>query len=968
MGLSANSQALNPDRLLSQYLLDHYGRDSGLPSDRVWVSTEGPRGYLWIGTQGGLARFDGVNFKAYNQQSHPAFKASDIRALEWTPDGDLWIGTYGGGAVRMRGKEFTTFTTDDGLIGNVIYDIHRTVDGSIWFATDQGVSQLVADEFSSWTVDDGLAFNGATHIAQDQQGTLWFSSLTNGVSFFDGGRFEHIGLDEGLDSLQIHMLKWDKELGIIVGTATGSIYQLSAVQGPQKLPMSNPVAIEEYLRDRDGNRWLGSYGEGLWRASADGSETRFSFGTGNETEHIFSLIEDTRGTLWASTTRGLFGLRDSPFLSLGTAEGLADSTFVVTADNDGTVWAGSEPHGLFRISADGKLSQPHPELINKTISSLLISVDGSLWIGTFGEGLFRIHNGVITHFGEEDGLFGLHIFALQQLRDGTIWISTNLALNIWQDDASPISQPLPELDGKVPRHILEGKDGTVWLSSAQGLFIYRNGLLEQKIIGDGPTSSVVRASYEDERGVLWIAAGNGTLSRLDQGRLFTFDSSHGLPFSAGYAILEDKARNLWISGTQGLLRVSRDSLDAVARGERNVLDTRLFDETDGLRSTQFVGGFQPAAWSTPDNRLWFVSTKGLMAFSPQGLASETPMLRTYIDAVRVDGSPIDLLEPLQLPADFQSLEIDYSSPELSNPQSVNFRYSIAANSDSWTSAGDRRTAYFTALPAGNTVFRVQASFNGESPSQSSENVAALSINRAPHWYETTWSVLVAAALIGLLVTLLQRFQSRNARRKEQQLRALVDLRTRELREALVRVEANSRIDSLTGVANRRHLEEQLNATWSMARRSGAPVSILMLDIDLFKQYNDTLGHSAGDDCLRLIAQAIKSKLLREHDMLARYGGEEFVVLLYDTDAKGAERAANRILDCVRVLDLPHPASDVSEHVTISIGCATLGEKERDDPHRLIDLADKALYQAKAQGRNRACSSNQESTDTPLERR
>ncbi|MFK8042642.1 two-component regulator propeller domain-containing protein, partial [Congregibacter sp.] len=379
-GTSTSSMALNPDRLLSQYLLDHYARDSGLPSDRVWVSAEGPRGYLWVGTQGGLARFDGVNFTSYNQQSHPAFKASDIRALEWTSDGDLWIGTYGGGAVRMRGNEFTAFTTDDGLVGNVVYDVHRTIDGSIWFATDQGVSQLVADEFSSWTAEDGLTFNGATHIAEDQQGTLWLSSLTDGVSFFDGIRFQHIGLEEGLDSLQIHMLRWDEELGIIVGTATGSIYQLSTTQAPKLLPGSKPVAIEEYLRDRDGNRWLGSYGEGLWRANADGSETRFNFGNGNETEHIFNVIEDTQGTLWISTTRGLFGLRDSPFISLGTAEKLADSTFVVTADNDGTVWAGSEPHGLFRITADGKLSQPHPELINKTISSLLVSADGSLWV------------------------------------------------------------------------------------------------------------------------------------------------------------------------------------------------------------------------------------------------------------------------------------------------------------------------------------------------------------------------------------------------------------------------------------------------------------------------------------------------------------------------------------------------------------------------------------------------------------
>jgi diguanylate cyclase (GGDEF)-like protein len=142
----------------------------------------------------------------------------------------------------------------------------------------------------------------------------------------------------------------------------------------------------------------------------------------------------------------------------------------------------------------------------------------------------------------------------------------------------------------------------------------------------------------------------------------------------------------------------------------------------------------------------------------------------------------------------------------------------------------------------------------------------------------------------------------------------------------------------------------------------------MLDIDFFKQYNDALGHKAGDTCLRAIASAIKDKLLREHDMLARYGGEEFVVVLYDSDTQGALGAAERILDCVRALRLEHPDSAVGGYVTVSIGCATARESEVSDPHKLIDRADQALYRAKNSGRDRACCAGPQSVNSPLEGR
>lgn len=961
------AQALNPDRLPSQYLLDRYDRDSGMPSDRVWLSIEGPRGYLWIGTQGGLTRFDGAKFTTFNQQTEPAFRASDVRALEWTPAGELWIGTYGGGALRMQDGAFRSFTTDDGLAGNIVYDIHRAMDGSVWFATDAGVSRFSGTKFHSYTSSDGLATDRTFKIAEGVDGSLWFSTLTAGLSYFDGGAFHTVGLDEGLDSLQIHMLDQDQQLGLIAGTANGSVFQLRSGSDAVKLLLSRSTPIQKSLRDRDGNLWLGSYGGGLWRIRDDGSEEHFSFDAGSETEHVFGLLEDTQGNLWISTPRGLFSLRDSPFLALGNAEGLADSSFVVTAESDGTLWVGTELKGLFKREPTGRLSQPHPELTGTSISSLLVGRDGSLWVGTFGQGLYHFSTAGDTRFTEAEGLSSAHVFAIQEMRDGSLWIATNAGVDRYRTGEG-FAPARDGLENTLVRHIREAADGSIWLSSNTGLFEIRENTMKRWTTEDGLASNLVSTSFEDDRGVLWIANRDGGLARLDRGQLFSFSKAQGINQTSAYAILEDRSRNLWISGAEGMLRVSRDDLDAIARGEKSTARTRLFDEKDGLRSTQFIGGYQPAAWQTPDNRLWYVTTKGLTAFFPQALSVDNPALNTYIEAVRVNGESVPLGQKVTLPAALQSLEIDYSSPELTNPDAVNFRYSNSLKNNYWQSAGSRRTAYFTALPAGESVFRVQARIGDGPFTETAQSTATLRLFRQPKWYETNWSVLVAVALLVMLISLLQRLLSGRARARELELLKLVDQRTLELREALVRVEANSRIDSLTGVANRRHLEEQLAAVWNMARRSAAPVSILMLDIDYFKQYNDALGHKAGDDCLRAIAQAIRGKLLREHDMLARYGGEEFVVVLYDSDAEGAQSAAKRILDCVRDLQLPHPDSPVSEYVTISIGCATARESEIADLHKLIDRADKALYRAKNAGRDKAASAESLSVNAPAEGR
>ena len=952
LALLANvAQALDPDRLPSQYLIDQFRRADGLPSDTTWVAREGPRGFLWVGTRGGLARFDGVDFRVYNSRSHDAFASSDVRSLVWSDDGDLWIGTYGGGALRMRNGDFEVFDRERGLIGNEVYQVYVARDGAVWFATLSGVSRLRDGVFRSWTTADGLASDRVMKIAESEDGRLWFSSLTDGLSVFDGEEFRIVNASSGLASPQVHLLARDERLGIVAGTAGGDLLQLSDDGSITPIERPNATVVEELLRDRDGNLWIGSYGQGLWRLTAAGREERFTLG--HRLEHVFDLHEDVKGNLWVSTMDGLLRLRDSKFLSLGDSEGLADSTFVVAEDADGRVWAGTEGRGLFRVSRDGAIDRPVAELSEASVSALLPDADGGLWVGTFGQGLYRIRGDSVEHYGAGSGLSGVHIFALEDGQGGLIYVGTDRGTDRL-DLRSGRAAPLPGLEDTSARHLRRGRDGSLWASTNRGLIRYREGQVRRWTTRDGLPVDLVSATHEDERGIIWVLTRDAKLTRLARDSLFTYADPGLIPLLSAFMIVEDSSRTLWISGPEGLVALPRDDLDALARGDAVAVSPRHYVERDGLRSAHFVGGFQPAAWAGSDNRLWFASNRGLTVFDPRDLAPVAPRLKTFVDQVRLDGKTRPGNGTLQLPASFDSLEVDYTTPELASARAVSFRYRILPGG-SWVDAGTRRTAYFSSLPAGEVLFQVQARIGGEPFVAPGEASATLTMQRRPHWHETVWAPLAATlTLIAFLITSQQVIAAR-ARKREQHLKQLVDRRTEELREALIRVQTHSRIDSLTGLANRRHLDERLRAIWNLALRSGRPVSAIMIDTDYFKEYNDSLGHGAGDECLRRIAAALREGLTRDHDVVARYGGDEFLIVLYDSNEAGAELVAQRILERVRDLDLPHPGNAAADTVTVTAGYCTRHARDGDDPHLLITAADDALYQAKRAGRNRvAC--------------
>jgi len=375
----------------------------------------------------------------------------------------------------------------------------------------------------------------------------------------------------------------------------------------------------------------------------------------------------------------------------------------------------------------------------------------------------------------------------------------------------------------------------------------------------------------------------------------------------------------------------------------------VLTESDGLRSVQFIGGYQPTSWRDADGQLWFASAGGLVRVDPDQLALNDRPPPVRIERLRADGVSYASDQQIALAPDAVNIEIDYAGLSLVSPDQVHFRYRLLGYDRDWQDVGGRRTAYYTGLPNGQYVFQVLARNND---GVWSPEPAQLTIVQLARFYEQRWFIALCALLAAFAAFAMFRFWMSRSLLREQRLSEQVRERTLQLEQALDEVERASRIDGLTGVANRGYFEERLNRAWKVALTEHHPLGLIMIDIDRFKQLNDSHGHQVGDDALRRVAQALTDSVHRSGDLVARYGGEEFVVLLPGADLEAVRMMAEAMRRAITELSCSDTTKPEVPAMTISAGCAAMQPEAETSPRDLIGAADDALYRAKRNGRNR----------------
>jgi signal transduction histidine kinase/ligand-binding sensor domain-containing protein len=778
--------ALNPALDVNQYMHSAWRVREGLWNGGVTAIAQTLDGYLWLGTESGLLRFDGVRSVQWQPPPNAILPSPVIWSLLAGRDGTLWIGTAKGLASLKQGK----LSRFDDLGEGPVYRILETRDGALWLT----VGNVQAQRWMLCTIRDGGAEcygrdggpgAGAIGLFEDSQGTLWVGVM-DGVWQWKPGARRFYSLSSQVNGFQ-GLAETDN--GELLIAMPGGIRRLRNGRAelldafPREMQDQNPRAL---LRDRDGGLWIATL-RGLLHVHQQRIDA-FNEATGLSGDSVLQMLEDREGNVWVLTRSGLDRFRHSPVAPMSARNGLANSLFVsLLASRDGSVWFGGSG-GLTRLSTNNDLTAYRAPTIG-TVASLLEDRRGRVWIATFGGVGYLDRGRAVPIAGIPEG-------ATRGIVEDNrgVWVASQ---NHGLYELSP--------DGRVIRHVSwsginRGSPATaiaadratagVWLGFADGRIVRVVEGQTQASYGtnDGLGTGIHHLHF-DRSGGLWAATDTG-LSRVHNGRVTTLTRKNGLPCDGSQWTVED-AHWFWIGTPCGLVRIARSELEGLpaladtTRAVTPMVRTTVFGSADGAQ-VMITGAYytEPAVVAN-DGRVWFLSNDAVSVLDPRFLPFNTLPPPVHIEQVIADRKTYAAESPprgssLRLPPLVRDLQIDYTALSLVAPEKMRFRYKLEGHDADWQDVGTRRQAFYTNLPPGDYRFRAIASNNS---GVWNETGASLDFAIAPAYYQTAWFRVLAVGLFTMLLATLYRLRVRQvARQYNARLEARIGERTRIARD------------------------------------------------------------------------------------------------------------------------------------------------------------------------------------------
>ncbi|MFA6958139.1 MAG: diguanylate cyclase [Thermoanaerobaculia bacterium] len=925
----------------------------GLPHNSVSAITQTRDGYLWLGTYGGVARFDGVKFDLFNSKTNPTvFDDNIVQTLFADSHDRIWIGTGTGGVVVLDKGVFRRITAKDGLPSDAIWSFAER-GGTMLVGTQEGLAAVSNGKVS---VDrlGALAGRAVWALLTEADGSIWAGFETEGLAHLDsaGGVISYTTTN-GLPSNGVRAILRDRRGVLWVGTDAGLARLVGdrfEKVGGWELESSSVRALAE----GEDSLWIGTF-EGLGRRRGD-SITSYRYDNGLPSDTIRATFVDREGGLWLGTGGGgLLSVKPALVRTFDRSDGLGDDvTRAILQSRDGTIWVGTFGGGLTRIrGAERRTFTTKNGLPSDIVLSLAEDLDGAIWAGT-RHGVARIRGETIELFSSEPRVSGLSIRAIYSARNGSVWIGNPRGeVTRWASGRfEPIDLGRPSGIAAV-FFITETRDGSMWIAThGSGLFRIKDGRTRLFDVASGFPSDRPWSLLEDPDGSLWIGTRGSGLIRLRGETADVVDSAHGLYDDVVYHVIDDGMGRLWMSSNRGIFFVWKREIDDLVAKRIPELHSVPFGRGEGMQNTECNGGSQPAGWKMASGEIWFPTLRGAAIVDPRRVIPDPRPPAVIIEGVDVDGEPRATGGELKLSSANRRLEIRFTGMSLASPERLEFRYRLVGYDDAWVTRRERSASY-SKLEPGNYVFEVSAASR---EGVWSDTPARVSIVVEPRWYErmvVRATFVVAFLLFGLAIYV---GRVRGLRHRQRELETLVRERTRALEEANLRLEDISRVDSLTKIANRREFDRVLEREWGRCQRDGATIALVFVDVDHFKSYNDTYGHQQGDEALRRVAAVLHEAGRRPTDIVSRYGGEEFAIVLSGTDAASALEIAGELRREVESLAIPHGGELAWRLLTISIGVAAMVPSTGADAITLVELADKALYRAKREGRNRVVAS------------
>ena len=885
----AAGQVLKP---LTQYHLESWQTRDGLPTNGIRALAQDGDGFLWLGTEAGLVRFDGVEFRTFDRNSSPALKANDVTALFVDNVNRLWIGTDDGAVLRRRDGVFEEFSQV--RLSGAISTFYQDQRGVIWVAGGDSVGRVsgntlvlmrgrvdtVASIYEDATgvltlgtygplgrIDDDtirLEQNGPEDVQaalRQSDGTLW-QALPTGLRRTGGKRPDRLFTTaDGLPSADVRVLRLDHRGGLWIGTTAG----VARLVGDR-------LVSRTAVRDADF--------EGMF---------------------VTALLEDREGGIWVATRHGgLHKLRDVPFRAITRREGLAhDDVLSVFEDHAANLWVGTDGAGLTQLNGGKTITWTMDDgLPSNVIWTLAETRDGAIWVGT-PKGLARILGGRVTSFAGVEGYPPSGIRAILEDHRGNLWIGSSRQ-GLWRLRGSEVKRFTKEnasLSSNSITVLRESPDGSLWIGTMDGgLNRLSRGRFTNYSTEQGLRSNDVTAILCQDQHV-WVGTTDGSLHLVRNDRVLALPTKGGVSSGHAHQILDDGRGSIWMTGERGVTRLERSELLKVANSNVAAATARVYDFRDGFGRWEFQGVSQSSGVRRADGTLAFPSATGVVIVNSEAFVKSTVAPFVKVLEVLADGRPVPIDGDVVLPAGVKQLEVRYTATSLAVPSRVLFRYKLEGADAGWVEAGPRRAAFYSNLSGGRYRFHVTAT---NSDGVSSPRGATLAWRVELQFWETWW--FYALGGVGFLFSVFQlsRFRVRRGQARERALRVIVDERTAELSQEIAerrRVEVSLRIsrDELEDrvaerttelraalaqtqkdMAERRRLEEQLAQVQkleSIGRLAGGVAHDINNVLTVVLSYSDLVDAGLGPSHplqaqLRQIRKAAERASNLTHRLLA----------------------------------------------------------------------------------------------------
>ena len=775
--------ALDPSLDISQYAHTAWKAGDGFSKGIIYTIAQTPDGYLWLGTEFGLFRFDGVRAVPWQPPAGEHLPSGPIRRLLAARDGTLWIGTSKGLASWNKGK----LTQRPELAGRQVDAILDDREGTIWVGTGQVSVSGIPAKLCAFQVGNALCYGEDGSLGQavyslyeDTQGNLW-AGAASGLWRWKPGPPKLYALPQpapGFIGLA------EDENGVLLINMTGGVSQLVNGRVEPYLPLAGrKFNSGKLLRDRDGSLWIATHGQSLLHVH-QGRADAFTQSDGLSGEWVTNLFEDREGDIWVATLDGLDRFRDFAVPTISVKQGLSNAVVIsVLAANDGSIWLGTID-GLNQWK-NGQVTVYRKQngLPDDNIQSLFQDDHGRIFVSTL-RGVAYLENSRFIPLNVYPGGIanpGPMVHSMAADSAGNLWISDEHRGLFRLQGRSVVEQiPWARLGHKdwAAATLHDPVQDGLWLGFTYGgvAFFKDDQIREYYTAADGLGEGRVDNLRLDGDGTLWAATESG-LSRVKKGRVATLSSRNGLPCDAVHWMEED-SRSAWLYTACGLLRIPWSELDAWITDAKRTIQATVFDNSDGVRSHSVAGSYTPHVGKTADGKLWFPTFNGISVIDPLHLPFNRLPPPVHIEQVTADGKTYwqnlsgdaSSSQP-RLPPLVRDLTIDYTALSFVAPEKVLFRYKLEGMDPDWRDAGNRRQAFYTNLSPGSYRFRVAACNN---TGVWNEAGTFLDFSIAPAYYQNNWfRGLCAAALLALLWALYQ-FRVVELRRQERKLRDVIE--------------------------------------------------------------------------------------------------------------------------------------------------------------------------------------------------